>query len=115
MTEEAGTTQMTDKLLAWRAGKILVLVNLVGAVIFDWLASYAWVIPQEWEGGSHLGTAGSSVMWIATSVPIFLCYFALNAGWGTLILGYRQWRSGRLWLAAFLIWLIALAIDYVHH
>ena len=108
-------TIMTDKLLAWRAGVILVLVNLGGAVVFVWLVSSTWVIPQEREAGLHPATMGDLFIWALIALPIFSCFFALNAGWGTVILYYRQWRSSRLWLVGFLIWLIALVIDHVHH
>jgi hypothetical protein len=32
-----------------------------------------------------------------------------------MILGRRQWRSGRLWLLAALCWLVALWVDFAHH
>ena len=106
---------MTDKLLAWRAGVILVLVNLGGAVVFDWLVSSTWVIKEEQEAGLHPATMGDAFIWTLIAWPIFSCFFALNVGWGTVILCYRQWRNGLLWLAAFLIWLIAVAMDHIHN
>jgi hypothetical protein len=115
MTQEAGMIKMTDGVLAWRAGTILVLVNLVGAVVYDWLVSRTWVIPQEREAGLAPATMGDAFIWMSIAVPILSCFFVLNGGWGTVVLCYRQWRSGRLWLVAFLVWLIAFAIDYVHH
>ena len=115
MTEEAGMSKMTDQMLAWRAGVILVLVNLGGAVVFDCLVSRTWVIPQEREAGLHPSTMGDALIWMMIALPTFLCFFALNVGWGTVILRYRQWRSGRPWLAAFLIWLIAFTIGYFYH
>lgn len=108
-------TKMTDQLLAWRAGVVLVLVNLGGAVFFDWRVSTTWVISEEREAGLHAATMGDAFIWMMIALPIFLCFFVLNLGWGTVILRYKQWRSGRLWLTAFLVWLIALAIDHVHH
>lgn len=60
-------------------------------------------------------SAGEPLIWAVAVLPILAVFLLLNLMWGALILGYRQWRSVRLWLLAVLIWLAAIAIDFVHH
>lgn len=119
MTETQGMTKLADKVLARQAAMTLVLVNLGGAVVYSSLTALNWVIGQEraaqLKAGLHPVATGNAIVWTLIEVLICACFFALDVGWGTVILCYRQWRSGRLWLVAFLFWLIAFAIDYFHH
>jgi hypothetical protein len=114
MAEGEGMTKWADKALTRRTGVILVLVNLVGAVVCRSLTTMTWVINQERKGGLHPVTAENAMIWTLISLPIVACFFALNVGWGTVILCYRKWKAGRLWLVAFLIWLIAFGAGFVH-
>jgi hypothetical protein len=118
MTEEAGMTKLADKALAWRAGVSLVLVNLGGAFVYYSLTTMTEVINQERKAERLAGlhpAAGNAMTWTLIALPIVACFFALNVGWGTIILCYRRWSIGRLWLVAFLIWLLAFATDIYHY
>jgi len=119
MTEGVGMTKLADKVLARRAGVTLVLVNLGGAAVYSSLTTMNGVISQErmarLKAGLHPAATGDAIIWTLIVLLVCACFFALNVGWGTVILCYRQWRSGRPWLAAFLIWLIAFTIGYFYH
>jgi len=77
-----------------------------------YVASYAWAIPQE--DGLH-ATTGEPFVWALGVLPIFASFCSLGFIWGVAIAVRRQWQSGRLWLSAACIWVIAVAIDFAHH
>jgi hypothetical protein len=85
---------------------------MIGAFGYVARASLSWTIPQEQGLDS---ATGEPFIWAMAVLPILAVFLLLNLTWGTLILGYRKWRSGRLWLLAVLIWPAAIAIDFVHH
>jgi hypothetical protein len=58
---------------------------------------------------------GEPFIWAIAVFPIWIVFAVLNTCWGAIILSRREWRSGRVWLLAALIWLIAAAIDFAHH
>ena len=89
-------------------------LNLIGAVIYLHRASYGWRIPQEQALGLDSITA-EPYIWFAAVLPVVAIFLVLNLAWGVLILRNRQWRSGRLWLVAALIWIVAIAVDFAHH
>lgn len=106
---------MTTRIrLTQRTSVILLALNAMGAVLYLWWASHAWVIPQERALGIHSIT-GEPLVWASGVFPIWAAFLLLNAIWGVLILRWRQWGSGRLWLLLVPIWFIAIAIDYAHH
>ena len=119
MTEGAGMTKLADKVLARRAGVILALLNLGGAAAYASLDVMNWMKGQDrlaqWKAGLHPAATGDALIVGLIIVLIWACFFALNVGWGTVILCYRQWRSGLFWLGAFLIWLIAFTIGHFYH
>jgi hypothetical protein len=92
----------------------LLALNLTAAVIYLHRASYGWRIPQEQELGLDSITA-EPYIWFAAVLPVVAIFLVLNLAWGVLILRNRQWRSGRLWLVAALIWIVAIAVDFAHH
>jgi len=90
----------------------LLVLNAIGALIYMFRASPGWAIPEE--RGLH-STTGEPFIWFLGILPVVAFFFVLNATWGAMILGRRQWRSGRLWLLAALCWLVALWVDFAHH
>jgi hypothetical protein len=100
--------------LTQRTSLILLALNGMGAVLYLWWASHAWVNPTERAMGIH-SIAGEPYVWALGVFPIWAVFLLLNAIWGALILCWREWRSSRLWLWVVPIWLIAFAIDFVHH
>lgn len=100
--------------LTQRTSLIMLILNGMGAVLYLWWASHAWAIPQERAMGIHSIT-GEPLVWAIGVFPIWAVFLLLNAIWGVLILRWRQWSSGRLWLLLVPIWLIAVVIDFAHH
>jgi len=119
MTEGAGMTKLADKVLARRAGVILALLNLGGAAACASIDVMNWVVRQERiaqrKAGLHPAPVENALIVGLIIVLIWAFFFALDVGWGTVILCYRRWRSGRLWLVAFLFWLISFAIGHFYH
>ncbi len=76
--------------------------------------SHIWWIPAERKAGIHSVT-GEPFIWAIAVVPIFALFFLADLIWGALIVQYRDWRSGRFWLSAGVIWIVALWIDFAHH
>ncbi len=95
-----------------RVDLILLVLNVLGAVLYLWRASLSWVISQEKGLNS---TTGEPFIWAVAVLPIFVLFLLLNVSWGVFVLRRRQWSSGRLWLLAALVWLIAAGIDFAHH
>jgi hypothetical protein len=77
-------------------------------------ASNAWAIPQERAAGVYSVT-GEPFVWFVEVAPIAGVFFVVNLAWGGLILARRHWASGRSWLMAAMIWLVAVWIDFTHH
>ena len=95
---------MTDGYhLMQRVNVVLLVLNGLGAFGYVARASLSWAIPEE-QG--LIPITGQPYIWVAAVVPILAVSLLLNLTWGALILGYRQRRSGRLWLLALLVWLI---------
>jgi hypothetical protein len=90
----------------------LLLANLVGAIIYVFVASHSWAIPQE--HGLH-PTTGEPFVWALYVLPIWALFSTLDLIWGVVIASRKQWRNGRFWLAAACIWVIAVTIDFAHH
>jgi hypothetical protein len=94
--------------------RILLALNVMGAALYLWWASHAWVNPIERAKGLHSIT-GEPYVWAIGVFPIWAVFLLLNAIWGVLILRWRQWGRGRLWLLVVPIWHIAVVIDFAHH
>ncbi|MGI8765969.1 MAG: hypothetical protein ACR2KM_05590, partial [Gemmatimonadaceae bacterium] len=86
----------------------------IGAILYVARASHSWAIPEERALGIHSLT-GEPFIWALYVLPILAAYTLVNLTWGAIILFRGQRRSGRFWVAAGLIWVIAVAIDFAHH
>ena len=95
-----------------KADLVLLLANVVGAGTYLLLASYSWAITQE--RGLNSMTA-EPFIWGLSVVPIWTLFLSIDLIWGTMIALRKRWRSGRIWLLASLIWLVAATIDFAHH
>ena len=104
---------MTTRIrLTQRTNLILLTLNVLGAVVYVCLASRGWRIPEE---KGMVPVTGEPLVWAIGVFPIWAVSLLLNAIWGLLILRWRQWRSGRLWLLLVPLWLIAVVIDFAYH
>ena len=90
----------------------LLIVNLVGASLYVWLTSHSWALPQEKGLNS---TTGEPFLWAMAVVPTLTVALLIDVPWGVIILKRKHWSSGRLLLFVGVIWVIAIAIDLVHH
>jgi hypothetical protein len=93
---------------------VLLGLDAIGAGAYLLLASRAWAIRQECEAGLNSIT-GEPFVWFISTTPVVAIFFLLNLAWGTIILKRRQWKTGRMWLAASAIWIVAAIIDFSHH
>jgi hypothetical protein len=96
-----------------RATVVMLVLNVVGPLVYLWLGSLTWVIPEEREAGINTVT-GEPFVWAVSALPILVFFLLLNVTWGVLILIWRQWSSGLLWLLAALIWFVTMVIDHQH-
>ena len=71
----------------------------------------SWAIPEELAQGIHSET-GEPVVWAARTWPIVIGFGLLNVIWISRI---RKWRDSYFLLAAAMIWLVAMYIDFAHH
>jgi hypothetical protein len=56
---------------------------------------------------------GEPFVWFAGILPVVAVFFVLNSAWVALIRLY--WLSGRFWLLAVVLWLVAVSVDFGHH
>jgi hypothetical protein len=87
-------------------------LNVVGACLYVVAASGSWAIPGE---HGQVPITGEPFVWFLAVIDIAVPFFLLDMIWGALILRYRRWQSGKLWLWTALTWLIAILIDFAHH
>ena len=93
----------------------LLLLNVVGSILYVVAASRGgWVIPEERAAGIHT-TTGEPFIWFLSILPIVATFFVINVAWGAVILVRRQGKGGLVLLLAAVVWLGAVAIDFVHH
>jgi hypothetical protein len=108
-----GNSQMADKFrLTQRVNLVLLVVNVIGACIYVVGASHGWAIPEE---HCAIPVTGEPFVWFVYVAPVFAVFTLVNLTWTALIVRYRQWQRGGLWLLAALVWLVAIAIDFAHH
>ncbi len=98
--------------LTQRANVVFLIANLVGTLLYLWLSSFSWVIPEE--KGLNSMTA-EPFIWAMAVLPVVAVAFLINLCWAAIILRRRQWSGGRLWLAVAVTWVVAIAIDFAHH
>ena len=90
----------------------LIVLNVIGAIVYVMASSHAWAIPQE---HGLVPITGEPFVWALAVAPVVATFLLLNLAWGSLIVVRRQWRAGRLWLAAATIWLVAVLVDFAPH
>jgi hypothetical protein len=93
---------------------VILLANVLGVGLYLLGARHAWVIPEEKANGIHVIT-GEPFVWASFVLPVWIVFLVLNLAWGSMILARRRWLDGRVWLIAFLVWMIAVIIDFTHH
>ena len=87
MQQMALGDRVTYKSPMGRWSYALLTFNLIGAIVYECLASRSWAIPQE--RGLHCET-GEPFVWAFSVVPIFTIFFVVDVVWGGLILVRRQ-------------------------
>jgi len=87
----------------------VLLANVAGAILYVFAASHG-----GWREEGIDSVTGEPLVWFVNVVPIVGIFLLINVAW-TIILSRRQWSGGRLWLAAAVVWLIAIVIDFAHH
>jgi hypothetical protein len=97
-----------------RRNTVLLIANVIGAAVYVIGASHAWQIPDERAAGLHSIT-GEPFIWALYVFPVWILFGLLDLWWGASILARREWRGGRVWLFAALIWLASATIDFRHH
>ena len=112
MTTSRDGTLVYETVLAKPGRSAMLVANAIGACVYVYRASPSWAIPQE---RGLVPTTGEPFVWFIGVMPVVAVFFVLNLIWGALILARRQWGSGRFWLLAALIWLVAVSIDFIHH
>ena len=103
----------TRSRLAERLSLAVLALNVLGVIAYLLWASQTWVIPQE--RGMGTTTPGDALVWGAFVLPLFGAFFIVNLIWGSLIVFQRRWRTGRLWLTAFFVWMGAIVVDVTRH
>jgi hypothetical protein len=94
----------------------LLVLNMVGATLYVIAASRGgWAIPEERAAGIYT-TTGEPFVWFSSILPIVATFLVINVAWGAVILARRRWKGGLFWLlAAAVVWLGAVVIDFAHH
>ncbi len=98
---------------AERLSLAVLALNVLGVIAYLLWASQTWVAPQE--KGMNTTAPGDALVWGAFALPLFAAFFILNLVWGFLIVFQRRWRTGRLWLTALIVWIIAIVVDVLRH
>jgi len=99
--------------MAERLSLAVLGLNVLGVIAYLLWASQTWVLPQE--RGMNTATPGDALVWGAFAVPLFAAFFILNLVWGSTIVFQKRWRTGRLWLTALIVWIVAIAVDIFRH
>jgi hypothetical protein len=94
-----------------RLSLALFITNVIGATIYVFASMASWAIPEELAQGIHSAT-GEPLVWAVRTWPIFICFGLLNLIW---ILRIKKWRDSYFLLAAAMVWLSAMWIDFAHH
>jgi TRAP-type C4-dicarboxylate transport system permease small subunit len=97
-----------------RLSLLLLIANVAAAIRYVYAVSPSWAIPEERAQGVYSVT-GEPFVWAGRALPIVAGFGLLNLVWGAYICMKREWRNSYLWLAASVIWLIAVCLDFAHH
>jgi hypothetical protein len=93
-------------------GWAFLAANALGAVVYVARASDGWRIAAE---HGVIPVTGEPLVWFAGILPVIVVCVLINLVWAAMIVRYRQSRSCLWWLPAAAIWIVAVAIDFVHH
>jgi hypothetical protein len=85
--------------------------NLIGVIAYVALASLSWVNQAE----CSLGLLGEPYVWAFGAARVLTFFVLLNLVWGVGMLARAQWRNAPLYACAWLVWIIAITIDFAHH
>jgi hypothetical protein len=102
------------KFFVFRLSLILFIANVIGALTYVRAVEPSWVIPEERAAGIHTVT-GEPIVWAGAILPFIIGFGLLDAFWGVCLLILKKRRSSYFWLAAAVIWIIAIVIDFAHH
>ena len=91
-----------------RVGIFLLVVNVIGAATYLFLASRGWRDPTD-----DLPITGEPYVW-AASLPVLALFVTVDAGWGILI-AWRKLSGWPLFGLSAALWTSAIAIDFAHH
>jgi hypothetical protein len=91
---------------------LLLILNMIGASFYVWLTSYSWALPQEKGLNS---TTSEPFLWAMAVVPTLGVALLIDIPWGIVVLKRRYWSSGRLMLFVGVVWIVAIATDFMHH
>jgi hypothetical protein len=106
--------RISKHISASRLSLTLFIANLLGAIAYVYATSPSWAIPEERAHGVHSVT-GEPFVWAARALPILAGFSLVNFAWGVFICARRNWRSGYIWLATLIPWVIAVWFDFAHH
>jgi hypothetical protein len=93
-------------------GRILLVLNAIGAVVYLFGTSHSWAIPPE---HGLVPITGEPIVWALFAFPILAAFFLLNLIWGIVVLVRKERSKVRLWLWTVPIWIVAVGIDFYHH
>ncbi len=105
--------QLTKRFFA-EPDKTLLVINVVGAILYIFVASNGWANPEERAAGITTVT-GEPFVWFGSILPIVTVFLLINLAWGVAIILHRNWQGARLWLLTAGLWLGAVAIDFSNH
>lgn len=109
----SASNSASGKMFSMRQLSLSVLaLNVIGTIAYLWGASHSWAIPEE---HGQVPVTGEPFVWFAFIWPIVGSFLLLNLIWGAFILAKQDWRSGRLWLLAPVIWIVPVVVDFAHH
>src|SRR6187399_1040306 len=106
------TMELNERFSGRRWSLVLFIVNVVGAVTYVIAASPSWAVSQE---RGMVPITGEPFVWALMVFPFFTVFGLANFFWVAYICFKRRWRSGRFWLMAAAVWLIAVCVDFAHH
>jgi hypothetical protein len=85
------------------------LSNSVGILLYLWLASRGWRMPEE---HGAIPVTGEPFVW-ALALPVLGAFLLADTVWAGLLL--RQPKRGLWWVISGGLWAIALWVDFAHH
>jgi hypothetical protein len=101
-------------LLAYRSDLIISVINVIGAVAYLWGTSHSWAIPEERARGINT-VAGEPFVWAPYALPFLGAFMTVQLLWAIEIIRKKKWSGGLFWLAATVVWVAAVWVDFAHH